>query len=125
MFSDFGYRNTGVPRTADNTVLDNGRNDLTNDPNDLGRFVTPMLRQVAQTGPYMHDGSLATLRDVVEFYRRGGDAGGVGTRDPRIVPLDLTDGDASDLVAFLDALTGQSVDPALTQDLRASARCAP
>jgi cytochrome c peroxidase len=125
MFSDFGYRNSGVPRTASNTVTDNGRYELTHDPNDLGMFVTPMLRQVAQTGPYMHDGSLATLGDVVELYRRGGDPGGVGTRDPRIVPLDLTDEDAVDLVAFLGALTGQDVDPALTLDLRASARCEP
>jgi cytochrome c peroxidase len=123
MFSDFAYRNTGVGHSAANTVDDSGRFELTNDPADLGMFVTPMLRNVAQTGPYMHDGAFETLRDVVEFYRRGGDPGGVGTRDPRIVPLDLTDDEASDLVAFLDALTGQPVDPALTQDLSASARC--
>ncbi|MEO8550232.1 MAG: cytochrome c peroxidase, partial [Kofleriaceae bacterium] len=85
MFSDFEYRNTGVPRTAINTGVDNGRFELTNDPKDLGMFVTPGLRQVAQTGPYMHDGSLATLGEVVAFYRRGGDPGGPGTRDPRIV----------------------------------------
>lgn len=125
MFSDFGYRNTGVPRTADNTVNDNGRYDVTHDPNDLGVFVTPMLRNVAQTGPYMHDGSIATLREVVELYRRGGEPGGVGTRDPRIAPLDLTDEDASDLVAFLEALTGHNVDPALGCDIRASTLCAP
>jgi cytochrome c peroxidase len=125
MFSDFGYRNTGVPSTAPNTGQDQGRFEVTQDPADLGLFVTPMLRNVAQTGPYMHDGSLATLRDVVEFYRRGGDPGGVGTRDPRIVALDLTDGDASDLVAFLEALTGDPVDPALTRDNRTSARCVP
>lgn len=119
MFSDFAYRNTGLAGTADN-----GRYDLTQDPDDLGMFVTPMLRNVAKTGPYMHDGSLATLGDVVEFYRRGGDPGGVGTRDPRIAPLDLTDDDAADLVAFLGSLTGQSVDSVLTHDTHVIQSCA-
>jgi cytochrome c peroxidase len=125
MFSDFAYRNTGIGHNAANTIDDSGRFELTNDPADLGMFVTPSLRNVAQTAPYMHDGAFETLRDVVEFYRRGGDPGGVGTRDPRIVSLDLTDEDASDLVAFLEALTGQPVDPALGHDTHVSARCAP
>ena len=60
------------------------------------------------TGPYMHDGSIATLADVIAFYRAGGvDAGYGGEKDPRMVPLDLTEDDAKDLEAFLDSLTSK------------------
>jgi cytochrome c peroxidase len=84
-----------------------------------GGFYTPPLRQVAQTGPYMHDGSLATLADVIEFYRRGGDASGyTGEKDALMQPLEITDDEAHDLEAFLRSLTGQPVSPDLTADLR-------
>jgi len=79
---------------------------------DLGAFRTPQLRNVGITAPYMHDGSLATLSDVVEFYRRGGGAN--AALDPRLGPLELTDPEAAALVAFLEALSSQaprSVDP--------------
>ena len=56
----------------------------------------------------MHNGSLATLRDVLEFYRRGGHPNAL--LDPRIRPLDLTDQDLDDLLAFLNSLTGDNVD---------------
>lgn len=76
---------------------------------DLGAFKTPTLRNVAATAPYMHDGSLATLRDVVVHY----DNGGVTKKGQRvndflsggIRPLDLTEGEIDDLVAFMEALT--------------------
>jgi cytochrome c peroxidase len=72
-----------------------------------GRFRTGMLRQIEMTGPYMHNGSLATLEDVVRFYNwGGGSAGFAGTKSPGMVPLLLTDGEQADLVAFLHALTG-------------------
>ena len=107
LFTDFDFHVTGVPQTGD---ADDGRAKVTMDPDDIGKFLTPSLRNVARTGPYMHDGVIATLPDVVEFYRRGGapaDYGGV--KDPRIQPLDITDDDARDLVAFLGTLTGDDV----------------
>ena len=76
------------------------------------RFKTPTIRNVALTGPYMHDGSLRTLDEVVEFYDRGGNGGvpGRGRGGRRIQPLGLTAEARADLVAFLHALTGTSVE---------------
>jgi len=87
---------------------DLGRYEITQDPADRWQYRTPTLRNVALTAPYMHDGSLATLREVVEFY----DAGGVPHEllDPRIHPLGLDASAIDDLVAFLTSLTGANVD---------------
>ncbi len=72
-----------------------------------GLFRTKSLRHVDKTGPYMHNGSLLTLEDVVAFYNRGGgDSGFVGAKHPAMVPLFLTPQEARDLVEFLKALTG-------------------
>jgi cytochrome c peroxidase len=91
-----------------------------------GGFFTPPLRHIEMTGPYMHDGSLATLADVIAFYRRGGDSiGFVGVKDPLMQPLEITDDEARDLEAFLRALTGQPVPDALSADIRcAGGSCA-
>jgi len=71
-----------------------------------GQFLTQPLRGVSLTGPYMHAGQLATLADVIEFYRRGGDREGyAGVRDPRIQPLEIDDEEARALEAFLISLT--------------------
>jgi cytochrome c peroxidase len=107
MFTDYDFHATGVPQQGDHVpAADAGRGQVTNDPADTGKFLTPSLRDVARTAPYMHDGVFATLADVIAFYRAGGVATGYdGTKDPRIVPLDLTDDDAQDLEAFLVALT--------------------
>jgi len=59
------------------------------------------------TAPYMHDGSLATLTDVVRFYNAGGQAN--DGLDPRIRPLGLSEVDVADLVAFLESLTGANI----------------
>jgi cytochrome c peroxidase len=84
-----------------------------------GGFFTPPLRQIDKTGPYMHDGSLRTLAEVIEFYRRGGDSSGyVGEKDALVLPLDITDEEAHDLEAFLHSLTGQPVDGSLARDIR-------
>ena len=76
-----------------------------------GRFRTPGLLHVAETGPYFHNGSARSLREVVEHYSRGG--GNVGTfsgeLDPKIRPLSLTPDEVDDLVAFLVSLTGDPV----------------
>jgi cytochrome c peroxidase len=98
--------------------LDFGRFEVTREPADMWRFKTPSLRNVAVTAPYMHDGSLRTLEDVVRFYNRGGIAH-IGL-DPLVQPLDLTDEDVYALVAFLESLTS----PALEQ-LIEDARSAP
>jgi cytochrome c peroxidase len=83
-----------------------------------GFFGVPTLRNVALTAPYMHDGSLAKLEHVVEFYRRGGGlARGVpASRLHEFVrPIEMTDAEAVDLVAFLRALTDESARPALPE----------
>jgi cytochrome c peroxidase len=97
------------------SVADDGRFEVTGAEADRQRYLTPSLRNVAVTGPYMHDGSLPTLAAVVDYY----DAGGTGgpARDPRIRPLHLSAGDKAALVAFLESLTGSDVD-ALAADAR-------
>ena len=72
-----------------------------------GQFRTPGLRQVALTAPYMHNGALATLEDVIDFYVRGGTDPAPASEDPLLRPLDLTPSEKADLVAFLGSLTGQ------------------
>ncbi len=88
--------------------VDLGRYEITQDPDDRWRYRTPTLRNVALTAPYMHDGSLATLRDVIEFYDRGGLVNPL--LDPAIRPLGLAPTEIDDLVHFLGALTGGDVE---------------
>jgi cytochrome c peroxidase len=88
---------------ADFTEL--GRYVATRQPKDIGAFKTPGLRDVALTAPYMHDGSEATLLEVVAFYDKGGEPNPY--LDGGIVPLKLTEQEHKDLVAFMEALTGQ------------------
>lgn len=87
---------------------DLGRYEITEDPDDRWKYRTPTLRNVALTAPYMHDGSLKTLEEVVEFYDQGGFPN--ETLDPLIRPLGLSRGEKSDLVAFLHSLTGDNVE---------------
>lgn len=100
-FSDEGFHATGIG--ARNGELEDGRAAVTGDPADRGRFKTPTLRGLSLTAPYMHDGSLATIEDVIEFYRRPVPEGLEGL-DPRLLPLELSDGDAERLAAFLRTL---------------------
>jgi cytochrome c peroxidase len=87
---------------------DLGLYEITQDPNDRWKYLTPSLRNVALSAPYMHDGSLGSLEDVVRFYDRGGVPNPL--LDPRIRPLGLSDQEVDDLVAFLRSLTGSNVD---------------
>ena len=103
-FTDEKFHNTGVSY-QNGRFLDEGRFAVTGRPADHGAFKTPTLREVARTAPYMHDGSLETLEDVVEFYDRGGNANPY--RDPEIRPLHLTPEEKQALIAFLKALSGQ------------------
>ena len=85
-----------------------------------GQFRTPSLRNVAVTAPYMHAGQLATLANVVDFYDEAGSRiPAVGTLDPLLSNLNLTPQQKADLVAFMEALTSASVDPALLVDTSA------
>jgi cytochrome c peroxidase len=97
-FTDEGFHNTGVSWGGD----DLGRFKVTKREEDRGRYKTPTLRGVKLTGPYMHDGSLKTLEDVVEFYNKGGGAN--PHLDPAIKPLGLSKEELAALVAFLKAL---------------------
>jgi cytochrome c peroxidase len=97
-----------VAQVSEPPSNDLGRYEITRDPADNWRYRTPTLRNVALSAPYMHDGSLATLRDVVEFYRGGG-VPNEGL-DPRIRALDLSDRQVDDVVAFLESLTGSDVE---------------
>ena len=81
---------------------DVGRFEITGDPADRWAYVTPMLRGVRDSAPYMHDGSLRTLEEVVDFYDKGG--GPNEALDARIVPLGLSAEEKAALVAFLKAL---------------------
>ena len=94
--------------TGSEKFTDLGRYEVTGRPEDRWLYRTPTLRNVALTAPYMHDGSMATLRDVVEFYDRGGVPN--ETLDPLIEPLGLSDVEIADLLAFLQSLTGSNVD---------------
>jgi len=97
------------------TFTDDGRYEVTGREADKWRYRTPSLRNVALTGPYMHDGSIATLEAVVAFYAEGG--GGDPAQDPRTQSVQLTQSDQDALVAFLKTLTSSHVD-ALVSDAR-------
>jgi cytochrome c peroxidase len=102
-FTDESYHNLGVG--MDREFPDLGRYTVSKQETDRGAFKTPTLRNVTQTGPYMHDGSEATLADVVAFYDRGGKPNPWLSKEIR--PLNLSDREKADLVAFLEALTGE------------------
>jgi len=96
-----------IAASSETPPNDLGRYEVTQDPADRWRYRTPSLRNVELTAPYMHDGSLRTLDEVIAFY----DNGGVPNEglDPRIRPLGLAAGERADLIAFLRSLTGSEV----------------
>ncbi len=102
-FTTNAYHNLGVG--TDKPEPDAGRFVVTKDPKDWGAFKTPTLREIANTAPYMHDGSLKTLEEVVEYYDKGGKAN--QNLDEKMKPLRLTTEQKNDLVAFLKALSGE------------------
>lgn len=114
---------------VDKTVLANpkaselGRFAVTETLDEIGAFKTSTLRNVAVTAPFMHDGSLATLRDVVEHYNNGGVTKKTDAVNDflsgGIRPLDLTEQEISDLVAFLETLTS----PQFAAQKQAAAAC--
>lgn len=120
------FHNTGlydVGGTGDYPPGGTGLHEATGRAEDMGRFRAPMLRNVAVTAPYMHDGSLETLDDVLDHYARGGrlvesgpwagDGRGNRFKSPLVRGFTLSADERADLLAFLDALTDASflVDP--------------
>ena len=102
-FTDEKFHNLGIDWDTDHVDL--GRFTITKNPEDIGAFKTPTLREIARTAPYMHDGRFATLRQVVDFYNAGGITN--PHQDNTIIPLNLTDPEKEDVVAFLQSLSGE------------------
>jgi len=96
------YATSGMPNYM-NARTDVGAYAISKDERDIGRFLTPSLRELKYTAPYMHNGMFKTLEDVVEFYNRGGGKGG------ELKPLRLTAAEKKALVAFLESLSGDPV----------------
>ncbi len=106
LFTDNKFHNIGVGADYKDNYQDLGRYNVTHNEADKGAFKTPTLRNIAKTAPYMHDGSLKTLKDVVDFYVGGGNSN--PHLDKEIHALDfLTAQQRADLVAFLESLTGE------------------
>ncbi len=102
-FTESNFANIGIG--MDKVQPDLGRFNVTQDPKDWGAFKVPTLRQIKQTGPYMHDGSLKTLEEVVDYYDRGGILN--PNLDSLIRPLHLTTAEKHHLVLFLESLDGE------------------
>ena len=93
-----------VSETKENDL---GLYEITQNPKDRWKYKTPSLRNISLTAPYMHNGSLSTLEDVIRFYNQGGVSNEM--LDPLIKPLDLTENEITELVAFLKSLTGSNI----------------
>ncbi|MER3482083.1 MAG: methylamine utilization protein, partial [Meiothermus sp.] len=98
-FTDNSLRNNALSTV----YTDIGLARLTDKDEDVGKFKVPTLRNVELTGPYMHDGSIKTLHDVVKHYNNGGAAN--LNADPLMRPLGLSEAEVDDIVEFLKALT--------------------
>ena len=106
VFTDSRFHNIGV-RPAGPLKKDLGRYNETKADIDKGGFKTPGLRDITKSAPYMHNGTEATLEQVVEFYDRGGSM--KENLSPFITPLGLSDQEKTDLVEFLKALDGEPI----------------
>jgi cytochrome c peroxidase len=104
-FSNFNFENNGFKNNYD---ADKGRQRITLNYYDTGKFKVPSLRNVGLTAPYMHDGSMATLEEVVEHYNNGGT--GHWNQSPHVHPLNLNEQQKADLVAFLKALSADVIE---------------
>jgi cytochrome c peroxidase len=105
LFTDNKFHNIGIG-ASEERITDVGRYAVTHNKSDLGAFKTPSLRNIALTAPYFHDGSRKTLKDTVDFYVGGGNSN--PDLDQEVHALDfLTAQERSDLVSFMEALTGE------------------
>lgn len=101
-FADDGFHNIGLPESGEADV---GRFAHRKVKVNKGAFKTPTLRDIDLTAPYMHNGAYTTLDEVVEHYNKGGVS--MENLDPNLKPLNLTDPEKKDIVAFLKSLTGK------------------
>jgi cytochrome c peroxidase len=95
-------------------LADVGYYEITQNPDDRWKYRTPSLRNVALTAPYMHDGTMHSLKEVIAFYNQGGVSQNENgfpnvTQSPLIKPLGLTNQESSDLIAFLNTLNGDNI----------------
>lgn len=104
LFTDGKFHNTGEGVGDSGEFADVGRYHETKVATDTGAFLTPSLRNVADTAPYMHDGHLKSLKEVVDFYAGQGNSNPY--LDPEMKKIHLTGRERKDLVAFLQSLTG-------------------
>lgn len=105
-FTDSAFHNLGIGWNAKSrSFADEGRYLITKARSDRGAFKTPTLREVSLHPPYMHDGSLKTLRDVVQHYNKGGNKNPY--LDLKVQPLNLTEDEITALVKFMEALEGE------------------
>ncbi len=100
----FDAKRMGVPDYRSLTA-DPGRYLVTKQDKDFGAFKTSTLRNVTSRTPYMHNGAFGTLPEVIAFYNKGG--GNDPRKDPLVQPLNLSEAEAADLLAFLESLTGK------------------
>jgi len=114
LFTDNEFHNIGVG-VRNGAPTDLGRYEVTHTDRDRGAFKTPSLRNIAETAPYMHDGSLNTLLQVIDFYEAGGNAN--PWLDSKIGMLHLTRREKADLVAFLNSLSGEVPSEALPDEI--------
>ena len=119
-FTETAFHNTGlynIDGEGSYPPQNTGINEITHKPEDMGRFKAPSLRNIALTAPYMHDGSIATLREAIAHYRAGGrtitagEYAGVGSANPYksgfIKGFEITESEIDDLIAFLESLTDE------------------
>lgn len=99
LFTDFSIQNIGLSNYENDPGLYRG----TVDSADIGKFKVPSLRNIALTGPYMHDGRMNSLEDVIAHFDQGGS--NHANQSEKVRPLNLTEAEKSDLLAFLKSLT--------------------
>lgn len=105
-FADNQFHNLGVPQVGP-MKEDLGRFYVTQQEQDKGAFKTQTLRSITETAPYMHDGVFKTLEEVIDFLDQGG--GQNPNLSPMVKPLGLTEQEKAELIAFLNALTGEKI----------------
>ena len=105
LFTDNKFHNVGVGADTSGNFEDVGRYVQTKSASDMGAFKTPTLRNIAKTAPYMHDGSLATLKDVADHYVGGGTSNPHLDKEIHALAF-LIFNERADLKAFLESLTG-------------------
>ena len=100
--TNYSYQNIGLAHQH----ADSGRARITYNTDDAGKFIVPSLRNVILTAPYMHDGSIESIEEVIELLERGG--GNHPNKSPLVVAFKLTETEKSDLISFFNSLTGST-----------------